>query len=271
MTDLQTKVEKLTAALHDMGSVVIAFSGGVDSTFLLAFAHKVLGEKVCALTATSPTFPRSELEDSKRLCAMIGVPQILVESNELEIPGFAANHPDRCYLCKIELYHLCLKKAAELGFSQIADGYNVGDLGDYRPGHRAAQELEVRSPLHEAGISKEDIRILSKEMGLPTWNKQPFACLSSRFPYGTELTAQRLGMVEQCEEFLKEEGFHTFRVRFHHEIARVELGEEDIQRLFDLELRMKVDTFFRQVGFLYTALDLRGYRTGSMNEGLASI
>ncbi|HEY6837551.1 MAG TPA: ATP-dependent sacrificial sulfur transferase LarE, partial [Geobacteraceae bacterium] len=195
-----------------------------------------------------------------------GAEQIVVESNELEIPGFAANPKDRCYHCKKELFQICANRAAELGFTWIADGSNTDDLGDYRPGRKAAGELRVRSPLLEAGLAKEDIRALSRELGLPTWNKQAYACLSSRFPYGVEITPPRLAMVEACEEFLKGKGFRVYRVRYHGETARIELAEDELTRLLDQELRREVVAFFRGKGFTYVALDLQGYRTGSMNE-----
>jgi uncharacterized protein len=263
---LLKKFEMLKNILEEMGTVMIAYSGGVDSTFLAKVAYDVLGDGACAVTATSPTYPQSEFRTAEELARLIGIRQLVVESNELEIPGYSGNPTDRCYHCKKELFLICAKKAEDLGFASIADGSNIDDLGDYRPGRRAGVELAVRSPLLEAGLSKAEIRILSRELGLPTWDKQPYACLASRFPYGIEITAERLHRVEMCEEFLKEKNFRTYRVRFHEATARIEVGEDEIPRFADSVLRQSVHDFFREQGFTYVALDLMGYRTGSMNE-----
>ncbi|MEJ2490803.1 MAG: ATP-dependent sacrificial sulfur transferase LarE [Desulfuromonadales bacterium] len=269
-TTIAQKQTVLRDHLSALGSAVVAFSGGVDSTFLLYMARETLGaEQVVALTATSPTYPSHEFRESRRLAQQIGVRQIVVESNELEIPGFAENPVDRCYHCKKELFRLCLEKAKSFGFGVVLDGANRDDLDDYRPGRDAATELEVRSPLLEAGLTKDDIRTLSREIGLDTADKQPFACLASRFPYGTRITAQRLQQVDRCETFLREKGFQTFRVRYHGDVGRIEVALDELPRIIDDELRRQLLAVFRQAGFTYVALDLQGYRTGSMNEGTA--
>lgn len=267
---LDTKFQKLQDILNELGSAVVAFSGGVDSTFLLQTARDVLGaDRVIALTATSPTYPSHEFNESVKLAQALGVQQIVVDSNELEIPGFADNPPQRCYHCKKELFEICLNKARELGYAEVLDGSNLDDLSDYRPGRQAASELKVRSPLLEAGLGKEDIRALSRRSGLPTAEKQPFACLASRFPYGTRITAERLQQIDRCETFMRANGFHTFRVRYHGETARIEVALDELSRIIDDKMRVQLLAEFKSAGFTYVALDLQGYRTGSMNEGAA--
>ncbi len=265
--EMKQKFDRLKEILSGMESVVVAFSGGVDSTFLLRVARDVLGaEQVVALTATSPTYPAFEFEESRKLAAQLQVRQVVVESNELEIPGFAENDRERCFHCKKELFSICREKARELGFRFILDGSNLDDLSDFRPGRKAAEELEVRSPLLEAGLTKNDIRYISRDLGLPTWHKQPFACLSSRFPYGTAITPERLARVDRCESFLRGEGLKNYRVRYHDQIARIEVAPQEIPRFLDETLREAVVREFKEAGFTYVALDLQGYRTGSMNE-----
>jgi len=250
--------------------VVIAFSGGVDSTFLLKTARDVLGaDKVLALTATSPTYPSHEFNESVKLAKELGVKQLVVDSNELEIPGFADNPPQRCYHCKKELFEICLHKAAELGYREVLDGSNLDDLDDYRPGRQAAIELKIRSPLLEAGLTKNEIRELSRRQGLATADKQPFACLASRFPYGTRITAEKLSQVDRCETFMRENGFHTFRVRYHDEVARIEVALDELAKIIEDDMRSRLLSAFKAAGFTYVSLDLQGYRTGSMNEGTA--
>lgn len=266
---LAEKERRLDEVLAACAPLLVAFSGGVDSTYLLWRARRLLGpDRVVALTAASPTYPAHEFAESRRLAAALGVRQVVVESNELELPGFADNPPRRCYHCKHALFTLCLEEARALGLATVVDGANRDDLSDYRPGHEAARELGIRSPLLEAGLGKEELRTLSRRAGLPTADKQPFACLASRFPYGTPITAERLGQVESCEEFLRLHAFTTYRVRHHGDTARIELAAGELPRLLDPGLRAGLVAACKAAGFTYVALDLEGYRTGSMNSTL---
>lgn len=266
---IEEKYTHLKTILSDLGKVLVAFSGGVDSTFLLKVACDVLGtDQVLALTATSPTYPKYEFAQSCKLAAAMNVRQVVVASDELNLEAFTRNDRRRCYHCKKTLFNLCLAEGAKLGFDVILDGSNLDDLDDFRPGREAVQELQVRSPLQEAQLTKEEIRVLSRRLELPTADKQAFACLSSRFPYGTEITAERLDQVDRCEGFLREQGFHNYRVRYHYDIARIEVAPDEISRMLDRELREQVVAACKQAGFLYVTLDLQGYRTGSMNEAL---
>ncbi|MFH1437189.1 MAG: ATP-dependent sacrificial sulfur transferase LarE [Pseudomonadota bacterium] len=262
------KIKDLTRILRDMGSVLVAFSGGCDSTFLLKAAHDTLGDRAVALTASSPTYPDSELNQAGLLAKEIGARHVTLDSNELEIPQFSDNTPRRCYFCKTELFKLCVKEARKLGLACVADASNTDDLNDYRPGRDAARELGIRSPLIEACLDKSDIREASRKLGLRTWDKPAMACLASRFPYGTEITQEKLDRIARCEQRLGALGFRVFRVRYHDETARIEVGREEMSRFGDEDMRDRIVALFRQEGFVYVTLDLAGYRTGSMNETL---
>ena len=264
---LQKKQSALEQILRDTGGCVIGFSGGVDSTLLLAVASSVLGDRALAVTATSETYPERELREAKELALQLGGRHRIIVSEELDIPGFTQNPADRCYHCKKELFGKLCAIAVEEGISVVVDGSNLDDRGDYRPGKRALAELGVRSPLVEAGFTKSDIRDLSRELGLPTWDKPAFACLSSRFPYGTEITREKVSQVGRAEESLRELGLRVLRVRHHGDVARIELGEEEFHRVVH-ELREKVIARVKDAGYAYVALDLQGYRTGAMNEVL---
>lgn len=262
------KLTILRRKIKEMGKIAIAFSGGVDSTFLLKIAHDLLGESVVAVTACSSTYPERELKKASAFAQKIGVKHIIIFSEELEIEGFSDNPPDRCYFCKHELFTKIREVANEHCLIYIADGSNIDDLNDYRPGMKALNELEVVSPLMEAGLKKEDIRHLSREIGLPTWNKPAFACLSSRFPYGEKISREKLRMIDKAEQYLLDLGFEQLRVRHHGDIARIEVAPRERSRFFDGQLMDQIYEAFKQIGFMYTALDLKGYRTGSMNEKL---
>ncbi|MDI3480347.1 MAG: pyridinium-3,5-biscarboxylic acid mononucleotide sulfurtransferase [Tepidanaerobacteraceae bacterium] len=266
---LGQKLQRLKSIIKNMSSAVVAFSGGVDSTFLLKVCLEFLGsDNVLAVTAKSAIHPEWELQAAERLARMLGVRHKIVKTEELEIPGFSDNPPERCYYCKKEVFGKLLDTARREGFNVVVDGSNFDDTRDFRPGMRATAELGIRSPLKEAGFTKDDIRALSKEMGLPTWNKPSFACLSSRFPYGEKITLEKLERVARAEEILRALGFSQYRVRSHGDIARIEVQPEDMERFFDRELREDTAAKIKQAGFKYVTLDLLGYRSGSMNEVL---
>ncbi|MBR4616405.1 MAG: ATP-dependent sacrificial sulfur transferase LarE [Kiritimatiellae bacterium] len=262
------KLEQLRERLRGIGSAAVAFSSGVDSTFLLHVAHEEIGERVVAVTAHSHSFPKRELDDAAAFCRTEGIRHEIMYSEELNIPGFAENPPDRCYHCKRELFGKILAFAHNKGLSAVLEGSNMDDDGDYRPGRRALQELGILSPLHDVGLTKAEIRLLSLDMGLPTSDKPSFACLASRFPYGEHITAAGLERVEKAEQWLLDAGLglKQLRVRSHGDVARIEVPPADIPRL--AALAAEIAAAFREIGFAYTTLDLQGYRTGSMNEVL---
>ncbi len=261
------KEEKLKELLRKEGAIAVAFSGGVDSTYLLHVAHEVLGENVLAVTVRSVLFPQGESEEATAFCREEGIRQITPVFEPLKVDGFAQNPPDRCYLCKRELFAMILRVASEAGFATVADGSNADDPGDYRPGMRAIKELGVRSPLKAVGLTKAEIRELSGARGLATQNKPSYACLASRFPYGETIEEETLSMVEHGEAFLRSLGFTQLRVRIHGgTLARIEVLPAELPLL--MEHREAIDTELARIGFSYSAMDLRGYRTGSMNETL---
>lgn len=260
------KFEKLNKILREMDSAVIAYSGGVDSTFLLKVAHAVLGDKVLAITAVSYTYPKQELIKAKNFAQKLGVKHIVVKSEEMKNKHFSKNTPNRCYYCKKELFTKIKKIASAQNIEYVLDGSNVDDTEDYRPGSKARKELGVRSPLRRAGLTKKEIRRLSHEMNLETWNKPALACLASRFPYGTRITKKRLKQVELAETFLSKLNLNQIRVRHHDEIARIEVIKDDFNKI--LENKKKIVNYFKKLGFTYVSIDIEGYRTGSLNEVL---
>lgn len=260
------KEEDLKDYFRQLKSVAVAFSGGVDSTYLLKVAHDTLGDQVIAVTAKSCSFPERELMEAIRFCEKEGIHHFVCESEELDIEGFSHNPKNRCYLCKHELFEKIGNIAKENNIKYVAEGSNMDDNGDYRPGLQAVAELHVKSPLRHVELTKQEIRDLSKEMGLPTWDKQSFACLSSRFVYGEEITESKLSMVDQAEQLLLDMGFHQLRVRIHGQMARIEVMPSEFLKLMEDANREKIVSEFKKIGFSYVTLDLQGYRMGSMNE-----
>jgi uncharacterized protein len=266
---IKKKCERLKEIFRSMGRVLVAYSGGVDSTLLLKVAQDTLGEDaVLAVTALSPLYPERELAGSKKVIQTIGGRHRLIESNELEIGGFSKNPPDRCYFCKRKLFQELLGLANEESIPFIVEGSTLDDEKDHRPGKKAIQELGIRSPLKEAMFTKAEVRALSNALGLPTWDKPSFACLASRFPYGEEITTEGLRMVSEAEDFLFGLGFKQVRVRHYQNMARIEILKEELGRLLDGSLREKVVSRLKGIGYRYVTLDLQGFRSGSMNEVL---
>ena len=262
------KEAALRRLLAGMDRVLVAFSGGVDSTYLLAVAAQTLGDRCTALTTISAAVPAEDAETARRLAAQLGVRHLVVPTDELRSPEYARNPVNRCYFCKDNLFRICTAEARRLGIQQIVDGANVDDLHDHRPGLTAAAEVGIRHPLIEADLAKHEIRVLSRTLGLDTWDRPASPCLSSRIPYGTPITRERLAQVAAGEDFLRERGFREFRVRHHDRIARIEVRAQDLPRLLDATLREAVVARFRALGFTYVAVDLAGFRSGSLNEVL---
>ena len=267
---LDANVTRLRTLLREMRRMVVCFSGGVDSGYLLAEAVAAVGDDAIALTAVSPSLAPEEGADARRLAESLGARHLLVKTHELDDPRYAANPVDRCYFCKVETYGAAVEQAARLGVPHVLDGFNVDDRGDHRPGRRAAIERGVRSPLDELGFTKVDIREAARRIGLPVWDKPALACLSSRFPYGTEITTARLEQVGRCERVLRAQGFKVCRVRYYGEVARIEVAPEEIHRLLGHDLRALIVTEFRDAGFQQVTVDLRGYRSGSLNKAPAN-
>jgi uncharacterized protein len=260
------KLEAMRAALRAHGSALVAFSGGVDSTFVLKVAVEELGERALAVTALSASVAPEEEREARELASRLGARHEVVSSNELANPSYAANPTNRCYFCKTELYELCEARRKELGLAVVLDGFNADDFKDHRPGHKAAQEHRVSSPLAVAGLTKDEIRAWSQALGLPTWDKPQMACLASRIPYGTSVTRERLFQIAGAESELRRLGFRQFRVRYHQEVARLELAAEEYERFLDRAVRERVNEALKALGFKFVALDLEPFRSGRMNE-----
>ncbi len=268
-TSLSEKYERLKNAVREMGGIVVAFSGGVDSSLLLKVAKDILGENVLAITADSPTMAGHELRDAVAVAEALGAEHLVIESGEMGITEFVKNPPDRCYICKAHRYGAIAKLAAERGFRYVVDGENADDSNDYRPGAKAACELGIRSPLKECGLSKQEVRLLSRQVGLNTWSKAAYACLASRIPYGHEITEEKLRQIDLAEEFVREvTDCAQVRVRHYGDTARVEVEPDCIETVAQGRIRTKVVDYLKEIGFLFVTLDLQGYEMGSLNKPL---
>lgn len=267
-TELQEKLTRLEEYIRGLGSLAVGFSGGVDSSLLLVVAANVLGDKAMAITGVDASIPERELKEAKEFCKEREIRHIICKVDPMKEESYRHNSPDRCYFCKHGIFTEIKKIAAENGIEYVAEGSNMDDLGDYRPGLKAVEELSVKSPLREAGLTKQDIREISKALGLPTWSKPAYACLASRFVYGEEITEEKLRMLDQAEQFLIEQGFLEERVRIHGNIARIEVPAKDIERLASEEIREAVYEKFKALGFMFVTIDMKGYMMGSMNATL---
>jgi len=268
MNEVHLRRAALVERLSALPSLVVAYSGGVDSAYLALVATRTLGARALCVTADSPSYPERHRAMAAAIARDFGLQHEVIETAELANPAYRANHADRCYHCKHELFTELTALARARGFAAVADGNNADDRGDYRPGRRAAREFGVISPLDEAGLAKADIRQLSLEAGLPTWDEPASACLSSRIPYFSEVTPEKLTAIERGEDALRELGFRVLRVRHHGDVARIELGRDEMARALDPDVAMAIDAALREIGFKYVALDLKGYRLGSLNEGI---
>ena len=262
------KLDRLRENIRSLSSLAVGFSGGVDSSLLVAVAHEVLGDRAIAVTGVDASVPEREVEEAKQFCARRGIRHFLCPVDPLKEEGYRHNGPDRCYFCKHGIFTEVKRIAEENGIAHMAEGSNMDDIGDYRPGLKAAAEMKVKSPLREAGLNKQEVRLLSKALGLPTWSKPAYACLASRFVYGEEITEEKLHMIDQAEQFLIEHGFFEERVRLHGKIARIEVPARDIERLASEKIREAVYKKFKELGFMFVTIDMLGYKLGSMNATL---